>query len=658
MVSKIWRAWLRNAAPRIPARQLYAGRGFSEALAAVKSREADLWIASAGLGLVHGDEEVPGYDLTLSAGSDSSIRRKVTDGPFDAALWWSDLARRRRPKRSLADLLTSHSADHAVISVPSSYLDLVQDDLLSAGNAALRKVRLVGPLDLERVAPQLRRLIMPYDDRLNGPDSSLKGTRADFPQRAARHLLEEACADGLTDNAEEDAERVRTSLRYLTWPEHANRTQLGDDEIVKVILSSWDRASGQSTQMLRLLRDQEGIACEQGRFVQLFKRAGSLRQAGSGADTTLRLRAVRSEQGNGKQIYTFFIPGEMITQIADITRIHRDGTERLAGFQRDEIKRHVNGIVEYLDQGDVLFPNAIILALSPEVSFVQTRGGKPDGALEAGEAGTLSIPLRPEGSRVAWIVDGQQRSLALSKAKNGALNVPVVAFVAPDVATRRAQFILVNKAKPLPARLINELLPEVDVQLPRDLSGRKIPSSLCEMLNEDPESPFHGLIRRVSKPKVAKAVVIDSAVVEMIRASLKNPNGALSPFVSLGTGPSDVEGMYRTLVGYWSAVKVVFLPAWGLPPESSRLMHSAGIRAMGVLMDRIVTRSMAQPNSSTHQLHSLKNIAPECCWTEGVWKDLGLAWNEVEQTPRHIRNLSQLLCQLDYNATAAQRSLG
>jgi hypothetical protein len=178
------------------------------------------------------------------------------------------------------------------------------------------------------------------------------------------------------------------------------------------------------------------------------------------------------------------------------------------------------------------------------------------------------------------------------------------------------------------------------------------------MLNEDPESPFHGLIRRVSKPKVAKAVVIDSAVVEMIRASLKNPNGALSPFVSLGTGPSDVEGMYRTLVGYWSAVKVVFLPAWGLPPESSRLMHSAGIRAMGVLMDRIVTRSMAQPNSSTHQLHSLKNIAPECCWTEGVWKDLGLAWNEVEQTPRHIRNLSQLLCQLDYNATAAQRSLG
>jgi hypothetical protein len=293
-----------------------------------------------------------------------------------------------------------------VISLPVSYRDLVHEDLLSAGNAALRKVRLVGPLDLECVAPRLGPLVMPYDDRLNGPDSPLDGTRSDFPQRAARHFLEDACADGLADDPEEDAARVRASLRDLTWPEQANRRQLGDDEIVKVILSSWGRASGQSTKMLRLLRDEERIACEQGRFVQLFKRAANLRQVGSGADSTLRLRAVRSEQGNGKEIYTFFIPGDMLTQIADITRIHRDGTERLAGFQRDEIKRHVNGIVEYLDQGDVLFPNAIILALSPEVSFVQTRGGKPDGALDAGEAGTLSIPLRPEGSRVAWIVDG------------------------------------------------------------------------------------------------------------------------------------------------------------------------------------------------------------------------------------------------------------
>lgn len=657
-VGKAWRDRLRSAEPRIAARKLYAGRGFREALAVVEAHKADLWIASAGLGLVHGDEEVPGYDLTLSAGAESSIRRRVTVGAFDAAGWWSDLARRRRPKRCLGALLGSNADGHVVVSLPGSYLELVQEDLLSVGTLALRRVRIVGPLDLEQVAPRLRPLVMPYDDRLNGSDSPLNGTRADFPQRAARHLLQHACADGLCDDPEEDAQRVRRSLRDLAWPEQAARRQLCDDDLVKAMLSCWDRAAGQSTKMLRLLRDEEGIACEQGRFVQLFKRAGHLRQAGSGGDTTVRLRAVRSRQGSGKQIYTFFVPGAMITQIADITRIQRDGTERLAGFQRAEIKRHVNGIVEYLDQGDVLFPNAIILALSPEVTFVQARGGKPDGALDVGEAGTLSIPLRPEGSRVAWIVDGQQRSIALAKAKKGDLNVPVVAFVAPDLATRRAQFILVNKAKPLPTRLINELLPEVDVQLPRDLSDRKVPSALCEMLDEDPGSPFHGLIKRISKPKADSAVIIDSALVEMIRSSIKNPNGALAPFLSFGNSPSDVDGMYRTLVDYWTCVKVIFIDAWGLPPESSRLMHSTGIRAMGILMDRIVTRATAQSNAAHHLMDSLRNIALHCRWTEGVWEDLGLAWNEVEQTPRHIRQLSQLLCQLDYNATVAARSAG
>ena len=45
---------------------------------------------------------------------------------------------------------------------------------------------------------------------------------------------------------------------------------------------------------------------------------------------------------------------------------------------------------------------------------------------------------------------------------------------------QREQFILVNKAKPLPTRLINELLPETGgIVLPRDLSARKVPSEFA-----------------------------------------------------------------------------------------------------------------------------------------------------------------------------------
>ena len=41
-------------------------------------------------------------------------------------------------------------------------------------------------------------------------------------------------------------------------------------------------------------------------------------------------------------------------------------------------------------------------------------------------------------------------------------------------------------------------------------------------------------------------------------------------------------------MAYWTAVKKVFPDAWGKPPEKSRLMHGAGVRAMGRLMDRIM----------------------------------------------------------------------
>lgn len=297
---------------------------------------------------------------------------------------------------------------------------------------------------------------------------------------------------------------------------------------------------------------------------------------------TISIRALRSSQRKNTSIYSFFMPGELITEIADISRIDRDDNFELHGFQRKGIKHHISQIVEYLDQGDVLFPNAIILALSEEVVFTQARGKEPKGVISSGKIGTLKIPVRGEGHRVAWIVDGQQRSLALSSSKNGNLPVPIVAFVAPDLDTQREQFILVNKAKPLPTRLINELLPEVDTHLPHDLALRKVPSEVCNLLHKDPASPFHGIIKRASEPSNKSAVIIDTALIEAIRISINNPLGALSQFKSFGTEPADTAGMYSMLKLFWGEVRAVFPEAWGIPPSKSRLMHGAGIKSMGV----------------------------------------------------------------------------
>ncbi|MBW4504753.1 MAG: DGQHR domain-containing protein [Scytonema hyalinum WJT4-NPBG1] len=203
------------------------------------------------------------------------------------------------------------------------------------------------------------------------------------------------------------------------------------------------------------------------------------------------IRALHTKQGEGLDVYAFFIKGADIVKVADISRVERDESDTLKGFQRPEIRNHVKGIAEYLNQGDILFPNAIILAMSPHVRFVASRGTKPEGDEGIAQAGTLTIPIYEEGRRVAWIVDGQQRSLALAQSSNKSLPVPVVGFVSDSLEIQREQFILVNKAKPLPTRLINELLPETrGVLLPRELSARKVPSEICNLLNRDNESPF------------------------------------------------------------------------------------------------------------------------------------------------------------------------
>ena len=362
------------------------------------------------------------------------------------------------------------------------------------------------------------------------------------------------------------------------------------------------------------------------------------------AQQALVVRALHTTQGAGLDVYAFFIQGGDIVRVADISRIERDATDTLKGFQRPEIRQHVKGIVDYLNQGEVLFPNAIILAMSPDVKFAASRGSRPDGDSRVSESGTLTLPIYDEGQRVAWIVDGQQRSIALSQAQHKDLAVPVIGFVSDKLSVQREQFILVNKAKPLPTRLINELLPETaGIVLPRDLVARKVPAELVNFLNQDPASPFFRIVKRASDRASSGAVVTDTALVSVIKNSLSSPLGALAPFKPVGReGSGDVAGMYRILITYWTAVKVVFADSWGKDPKHSRLMHSAGLLAMGLLMDAIYARVAPDADVATVQ-REIEKVAPACRWTKGTWETLGLAWNEIQNTPPHVKKLQDAL---------------
>jgi DGQHR domain-containing protein len=376
------------------------------------------------------------------------------------------------------------------------------------------------------------------------------------------------------------------------------------------------------------------------------KKTGNLSMSAKKSKQEIVIRALRTTQGKDLDVFAFFVKGADIVKVADISRIERTEGDLLKGFQRTEIRNHVKGIVEYLNLGNVLFPNAIILAMSPEVVFKASRGTKPTGDESIAESGTLTIPINGEGNRVAWIVDGQQRSLALAQARDQEIPVPVIGFVSNDLEIQREQFILVNKAKPLPGRLINELLPETSgFVFPKELSSRKIPSELCNLLNQDKASPFYKTIKRISdEKKGSDAVITDTALISMIRNSLNNPLGALAPYRGATSRDGiDINGMYKVLCTFWQSVKEVFPDAWGKDPRRSRLMHSAGILAMGVLMDRIYARLSGVDEDIKSIKKELTKIEPHCHWTSGTWELIGTPWNEIQNTPRDIKKLQDVL---------------
>ena len=362
--------------------------------------------------------------------------------------------------------------------------------------------------------------------------------------------------------------------------------------------------------------------------------------------TYIERKALKVSQRGGKVIYLLSLKASELLSISGISRVTRDDVGKLIGYQRPEVRRHVKEIADYLSSEDMLLAHPIILAFTSEVRFVSSRGQKSFDGLAS--AGMLEIPLpRKESDKPAWIVDGQQRALAIQTLKDQDFAVPVCAFVADNVDLQRDQFLRINNSKPLPRGLVTELLPDVDSPLPPKLAVKKIPSALCDLLNKENGSPFKGLIKRPSTQanRSTTEVITDTVIIKMIEESLTNPSGCLFPYRNIATGEYDQQAIWSVLTTFWSAVKQVFPEAWGKSPNTSRLMHGVGIRSLGKLMDRIMASiNPSDENAQALVVKELRLIAPVCRWTSGVWEDLGgIEWNQLQNLHKHQAMLSNFL---------------
>ena len=271
-ITSTWRARVRSAGTVGPATEVYAGRSFKEAVFAAGVGRAEFRIISGGLGLVRGDERIPSYSLSLIRESSEFIGARVTDKPFDAVRWWSEIQHSTQTA-PLAELVHGDPTATTVIGISKVYLSLVAKDLMSLEDQDLDRLRLIG-LGIGNACPaRLQRCLLPYDDRLDGPDSPMRGTRTDFSSRAMRHFIESVFPGQQVGSLENHKNAVNRLLGSWRRPKPVFRPSKTDEEIVDLIKKNWKAIEGKSSLGLRYLRHVENIACEQGRFRSLFHRA-------------------------------------------------------------------------------------------------------------------------------------------------------------------------------------------------------------------------------------------------------------------------------------------------------------------------------------------------------------------------------------------------
>lgn len=270
-VTDQWLSLVQASSYCCSADNLYGGRGFKEALSTVETNRYWLWIISAGLGLINAQTVVPAYNLTVTPDNTHSIQSRISGRPFCARSWWSNLNTRLRGGRDLAALVRSSPHSTVVITLSVAYANLVSSDLMQLAAHELNQIRIVGPTSVESLPEPLRPCWMPYDTRFDGPDSPLPGTRADYPQRVARHFVTMIERGGSEASLVDHRAGVSAFMQELAPPVRVERVRMDDDSIRSVIREHWEDANGSSTRMLRILRDNKGIRCEQGRFARIFR---------------------------------------------------------------------------------------------------------------------------------------------------------------------------------------------------------------------------------------------------------------------------------------------------------------------------------------------------------------------------------------------------
>lgn len=156
-----------------------------------------------------------------------------------------------------------------LIAAGTAYLKMLAPILSDLPQETTDRLRIfVGP-DVSMLSARLVAQTLPYDDRLDGPNSPLRGTKIDFVSRALHHFAKTIMDQHPTAPVAKQAKHVEELSRHWGRPDVRLGARRSDAEIKALLRQHWDRTGGLSTKLLRVLRDELAVACEQKRLSRL-----------------------------------------------------------------------------------------------------------------------------------------------------------------------------------------------------------------------------------------------------------------------------------------------------------------------------------------------------------------------------------------------------
>ena len=275
--AKNWITRLSNPqSALINAFDLYAGEGWQvvkNTISGLKKIGIELWIVSAGYGLIRSDSLIESYNATFEPGVRNYVGKgnKEKDNREMDRIWWATLNGWKGPpkasERSFMSLISNNPQSPIVISLSRKYFSAVSDDLEEAVRNLQRhnRIFLVASGELNKPFESIHIPVHSrYTQKLGGKPLSINFlTASEIIKSHGQHNF----------NFKDVRQMVAENLETLPDLVPHERIKLTDNEIVEMIKVLKSENLGHSHSSLLTVYRDLGYACEQSRFKDLYNKA-------------------------------------------------------------------------------------------------------------------------------------------------------------------------------------------------------------------------------------------------------------------------------------------------------------------------------------------------------------------------------------------------